>query len=113
MGEDASLDDFLDANEESEGSESAAVGDGAGGDDGAEDSEAAGDAVNETETDPDERDGAGNSSTPESADQETVEPAVTTYAWSPDGAACTDCGEVVERRWGQDGQLVCGACKSW
>jgi len=38
---------------------------------------------------------------------------VTTYAWSPEGAACAECGEVVERRWTQDGVLVCGACKSW
>ncbi|GCF13945.1 hypothetical protein Harman_18800 [Haloarcula mannanilytica] len=47
------------------------------------------------------------------ADSDTVEPAVTTYAWSPEGAACAECGEVVERRWTQDGDLVCGACKCW
>ncbi|WP_424001283.1 DUF7573 domain-containing protein [Haloarcula salina] len=104
MGEDASLDDFLDAGEESEGGESAA------GDDG---DEAEADAASEPEAGPDESDGEGDASASESTDRGTVEPAVTTYAWSPEGAACADCGEVVERRWEQDGQLVCGACKSW
>ncbi len=47
------------------------------------------------------------------ASTDAVDPAVTTYAWSTDGAACAECGEVVERRWTQDGHLVCGACKSW
>jgi len=104
MGEDASLDDFLDGGEESEGSEStAATGDG----------DAAGDAVSGAETDADEHNDADGARDPEAADDETVVPAVTTYAWSPDGAACADCGEVVERRWEQDGQLVCGACKAW
>lgn len=42
-----------------------------------------------------------------------VEPAESTYAWSPEGATCAECGEVVKRRWTQDGVLVCGACKSW
>lgn len=42
-----------------------------------------------------------------------VEPATTTYAWSGAGGACDACGEVVERRWGQDGRLVCPACKEW
>lgn len=36
-----------------------------------------------------------------------------TYTWSPDGAACAACGAVVERRWREDGDLVCPACKSW
>lgn len=39
--------------------------------------------------------------------------ATTTYAWTDDGAACTECGEVVEQRWQQSGALVCTACKSW
>jgi len=39
--------------------------------------------------------------------------ATTTYAWSADGAACGACGEVVQRRWQQDGSLVCPACKEW
>lgn len=97
MGEDASLDDFLDGGEERE----------------SDGGEAAEDAVSEPETDDDERSEAGDATAAASPERETVEPAVTTYAWSPEGAACADCGEVVERRWEQDGQLVCGACKAW
>jgi len=89
MAEDASLDDFLDASDESED-------EGDGG-------TPAGDNTAETE---------GEAPAAE-ASAGAVEPAVTTYAWSPEGAACAECGEVVERRWTQDGQLVCGACKSW
>lgn len=37
----------------------------------------------------------------------------TTYAWVPDGAACAACGERVERRYRDDGQLVCPSCKEW
>lgn len=48
---------------------------------------------------------------------ESVEPAVSTYAWSPDGGTCADCGESVAKRWraeGQrDGDLVCADCKVW
>ena len=46
-------------------------------------------------------------------DDESPDPATTTYAWSADGAACAACGAVVERRWQQDGTLVCPACKEW
>lgn len=46
-----------------------------------------------------------------------VEPAVSTYAWSPDGDACADCGESVAERWRAEGQrsgdLVCEDCKEW
>jgi len=95
MAEDASLDDFLDA-----GSGSGSEGDGNGDGDG---NSAVEDGTVETESGP--ADSGGPS--------EAVEPAVTTYAWSPEGAACAECGEVVERRWIQGGVLVCGACKSW
>lgn len=48
---------------------------------------------------------------------ESVEPAVSTYAWSPEGATCADCGESVEKRWRAEGQrggdLVCVDCKEW
>jgi len=47
------------------------------------------------------------------ADEGTVEPAVSTLAWTPGGAACADCGEFSERRWRDDGDLVCPACKPW
>ncbi|WP_134668807.1 DUF7573 domain-containing protein [Halorussus marinus] len=47
------------------------------------------------------------------ADAPSVEPARSTYAWSPRGGECADCGESVERRWRDDGALVCGDCKEW
>jgi len=42
-----------------------------------------------------------------------VDPAVSTYAWSPDGADCAACGAVVERRWRDGDELVCSDCKEW
>ncbi|RLM96320.1 hypothetical protein [Haloarcula sp. Atlit-7R] len=89
MAEDASLEDFLDGGDESE--------------DGGENGTSARDETAETESEASDAE----------ASTDGVDPAVTTYAWSPDGAACAECGEVVERRWTQDGILVCGACKSW
>lgn len=92
MGEDASLDQFV-----------------GGGDDEAGDTDASddGDATPADE----ERPG-------EDADTETTSggdptPATTTYAWSDEGTQCAACGEVVERRWQQDGTLVCVDCKEW
>ena len=41
------------------------------------------------------------------------EPATTTSAWTGEGAACDACGTVTERRWQDDGELVCADCKSW
>lgn len=38
---------------------------------------------------------------------------LSTFDWSPDGAPCAGCGERVERRWRDDGRLVCEACKTW
>lgn len=53
----------------------------------------------------------------ESDDSSDVEPAVSTFTWSPKGGECADCGASVERRWrseGQrDGDLVCADCKEW
>lgn len=42
-----------------------------------------------------------------------VELAVSTYAFAPDGAPCAACGAVVEKRWRDDGELVCPECKAW
>lgn len=92
MSEDASLDDFL----------------GTGGSEGSdgETSESA-DSVEAgaTATEADEP-------AAEPGSDQTV-PAETTYAWDGAGAACDSCDEVVERRWQQDGGLVCVACKDW
>jgi hypothetical protein len=46
-----------------------------------------------------------------------VEPALSTYEWTPGGADCGRCGETVEKRW-RDGDgtgeaLVCAECKEW
>ena len=39
--------------------------------------------------------------------------AAATATWTPDGEACEACGSVVERRWHDDGTLVCAGCKEW
>lgn len=44
---------------------------------------------------------------------ETVDPAVGTYRWDPEGVACAACGETVNRLWLDDGEQVCEACKEW
>lgn len=44
---------------------------------------------------------------------EDPDPATSTYSWSPDGAACPDCGDAVERRWRDGDRLVCADCKDW
>jgi hypothetical protein len=86
MGEDASLDEFLGgASEESD----------------AETTEQETDAPEEADATVSER------------STDALEPAKTTYAWSDEGTTCPACGEVVERRWQQDGGLVCADCKDW
>ena len=59
----------------------------------------------------DDPDGDGADDDPDGDD--AVEPAVSTYAFSPDGATCAACGAVVEKRWRDDGDLVCPDCKQW
>lgn len=86
MGEDASLDEFLDAGS----------------------SESAG----ESDTD-DKPATSGEDTDTGSTTTDDVDPATTTYAWSGEGADCEACGAVVERRWHQDGTLVCVSCKEW
>lgn len=43
----------------------------------------------------------------------TPEPPTSTATWTPAGGTCTACGTVVDRRWTDDGALVCSSCKSW
>ena len=62
------------------------------------------------ETDPDDEPIESESS---EALDDAVEPAVSTYAFSPDGASCAACGTVVQKRWRDDGELVCPDCKRW
>ena len=53
----------------------------------------------------------------ELVDLSAVEPAVSTFTWSPEGGECADCGASAERRWRSEGQrggdLVCADCKEW
>jgi hypothetical protein len=42
-----------------------------------------------------------------------VEPARSTYTWSPGGAECAACGATVTERWRDNGQQVCADCKDW
>lgn len=45
--------------------------------------------------------------------EQSVEPAVSTYDFSPEGAPCAGCGESVEKRWRSEAGLVCPDCKEW
>ena len=103
---DASLDDFFSNSGESEA------------DEGASERE----AEAETEIEPDPEAEQNSESEPASdTDSEAegpppiteVEPARSTYAWSPDGATCAACGEQVEERWESEVGLVCVECKAW
>lgn len=49
---------------------------------------------------------------PEARDRPT-DAGLSTFDWSPDGAPCAACGDRVERRWRDDGRLVCEGCKAW
>jgi len=98
MGEDASLDDFL-GGESSEQSEA--------------DEEATGDDTEATVEAAESTAKTAADDTEATAETDDVEPAATTYAWSDEGATCEACGETVERRWQQDGDLVCIECKDW
>ncbi|SEO36119.1 hypothetical protein SAMN05216388_1011134 [Halorientalis persicus] len=81
--DDASLDEFTDASDDAD-----ADSDGAG--------------AGDDDTDP--------------ADEpatDAVDPAVSTYAWSGDGAVCAVCDDSVARRWRDGDDLVCPDCKEW
>lgn len=89
MGEDASLDEFL-----------------------GDDAESATGADDDAESADDADGGPAADDGPPFAPG-SVEPATTTYDWSPAGAACDACGATVTERWGDDGGLVCPDCKEW
>lgn len=93
MGEDASLDQFV----------------GGSGDE--DDTSANDESDGETAAAAKERPNEAADAKPAAEDGPT--PATTTYAWTGEGAQCAACGEVVERRWEQDGVLVCTDCKEW
>lgn len=46
-------------------------------------------------------------------DTSDIEPATATYASTPQGVDCPECGESVIRRWRDGDRLVCAECKRW
>ncbi len=54
-----------------------------------------------------------NSESSEQSGAADADASTTTYAWSDGAATCGTCGEAVERRWQQAGDLVCVECKDW
>lgn len=118
--EDRSLDDFVGAGEPDEGADDAEAVEDEPGDAGvADDADGEPDAAESDAEGPEidgESDGSGatggDSEVPEAGDD--VEPAAATARVDPDGVACPDCGERVERRWRtDDGEFVCAACTEW
>ncbi|WP_255197934.1 DUF7573 domain-containing protein [Halorarius litoreus] len=73
---------------------------------------ASGDEAAEAEADSEDVDAADSSPAGEEP-VDDVSPAVSTYAFAPDGAACDSCGAVVQKRWRDDAGLVCPDCKQW
>lgn len=109
MTEDVSLDAFASSEEDATAEE-----------DGTVDGEDAGATAKENpdpalEPTADTEEGA--ETDPEADEADGEQPAISTYAWSPEGGACADCGEEVAERWraeGQrDGAFVCADCKEW
>jgi hypothetical protein len=109
VSEDATLEDFLGNDEESDDETAANTPDAANADpepapsDRDADTEDPGAEDDDPET---ERDGPGTN--PEF---------VATFEWKPGGADCADCGTTVERRWRErrddETVLVCADCKEW
>ena len=52
----------------------------------------------------------------DTAEESADEAALATARWDAEGAACSACGETVERRWRADEnstEFVCADCKEW
>lgn len=119
MGEDASLDDFLDGRsgvEEGEPAEAEAVGE-------AEEEEAEVEveaeaeveakAEGKTEVEADvEVEAGGVGGVAPGGDGAAPTPERPTSSWRPD-SRCDACGESARRRWRQGERLVCAACAHW
>jgi hypothetical protein len=115
---DSSLDEFLsDPDEESEESEADANEDETVGDRETEHAEPGPDHETGTGSEPETDEADGNEETNESVGDPPstaeVEPARSTYAWSPEGRPCEACGKQVEERWESADGLVCVTCKEW
>lgn len=94
---------------ENDGAESAATRDATDGNARGEDT-TDGDAADEITTDGDTTSG---DTTDGDGPSLAVGPAESTMAWTPGEAPCGSCGAAVERRWRDDGTLVCHDCKRW
>lgn len=121
MPEDASLDEFLDADasgSDADTEASEADVDDAGGTpeedapgETFEDDAPADTSGEETPGKTSEEDAPGETSDEGAACD--AEPAMPTYASTPEGEACAACGEAVTERWRDDGGWVCADCKEW
>ena len=111
-----SLDDFISedgASEEGEPAEPDVPGGAGGAKPTSGDAEGAGTAADDADADTDRDAGADESANADGGDDGTPESTSPTFDWTPGGAACAACGERIERRWTDDGRLVCAACKEW
>lgn len=112
MTRDASLDEFLGGSGEDDESEDGERESGEG------NAETAADGASGASEEPDgtpgeEPDGDAADATDGLPAPDDVEPARSTYAWSPGGAECAACGATVTERWRDDGRQVCADCKDW
>lgn len=99
---DSSLDEYLDGEASEEGDDTAepeTSTESSDGEEPASDDTADEETVNDEPVDEEESD--------------AVDPAESTYDWTPTGASCAACSATVERRWRDDEGLVCADCKSW
>lgn len=99
--EDTSLEDFLDAGDES-GEEEPEPSDG---------DSRAGKEQSREESQPSESDSHGGDDS--AVDPAEVAPAEVTALWMADGRCCTACGTEVKRLWTDGDTEVCSACKNW
>ena len=114
MEKDASLDDFLDAADDQEVEpDESDEGAGRGGASSDAETQDASEGVSDDAAEDTDADVSGGAEETAIRDPSAVEPAGATYDWTPGGAACEACDEVVERRWRDGPGFVCENCKDW
>ena len=101
MGQDRSLDEFFGGNG------------GSADDDTGSDADTSAEPVDGATTDADGDADASDDAKSHLPDASAVDLPMPTYRWAPEGAACTSCGSIAERRWTDDGAFVCDDCKEW
>lgn len=110
---DSSLDEYLDGEESEEGDDTAESETSTESSD-AEETASDGTANEEEAAGDDTADeGTVNDEPVDEEESDAVDPAESTYDWTPTGASCAACSATVERRWRDDDGLVCADCKSW